>query len=70
VYGNIAVKIIKDYTLRCLEYICSVASPLRQHWPLLLSLYSRPFNREDTDTCTLLHNLHHSTVLSIFLIAQ
>jgi len=45
VYGNIAVYIkycavcLKiDYTLRCLEYICSVSSPLRQHW---LSLRSR-----------------------------
>jgi len=39
VYGNIAVCIKycavclkkKDYTIRCLEYICSVSSPLRRH---------------------------------------
>ena len=43
-YGNIAVYIryfavcLKiDYTLRCLEYTCSVYSPL---------------NRENTDKCT------------------
>jgi len=46
VYGNIAVYInyctvcLKvDYTLRCLEYICSVSSPLRRHG---LSLSSHP----------------------------
>jgi len=56
VFGNIAVYIkycvvcLKiDYTLRCLEYICSVSSPLRRHG---LSLRS-PLNREDTDKCTL-----------------
>jgi len=38
VYGNIAVyetialSVYKiDYTLKCLEYICSVSSPLRRH---------------------------------------
>ena len=42
-----------DYTLRCLEYICSVSSQLRR-----LREYSpcacpvRPLNREDTDKCT------------------
>jgi len=46
VYGNIAVYIkycavcLKiDYTLRCLEYICSVPLPLRRH---RLSLCSHP----------------------------
>jgi len=46
VYGNIAVYIkycavcLKtDYTLRCLEYTCSVSSPLRRHG---FSLRSRP----------------------------
>jgi len=46
VYGNIAVYInycavcLKiDYTLRCLEYMCSQSSPLRSHG---LSLRSRP----------------------------
>ena len=30
VYGSIALSVYKiDYTLRCLEYICSVSSPLR-----------------------------------------
>jgi len=32
VYENIALSDYKtDYTLRCLEYICSVSSPLRRH---------------------------------------
>jgi len=34
VYGNIALSVYKIeymYTLRCLEYICSVSSPLRRH---------------------------------------
>jgi len=36
VYGHIAVygalSVYKiDYTLRCLDYICSVCSPLRSH---------------------------------------
>jgi len=42
VYGNIAVYrkycVVcpnKDYTLRCLEYMCSVSSPLRRHEVLL-----------------------------------
>jgi len=42
VYGNIAVYIkycddcLKiDYTVRCLEYICSVSAPLRHHGLLL-----------------------------------
>jgi len=42
VYGTIAMSVYKvDYSLRCLEYICSVSAPLR------------PLNHEDTDTCTL-----------------
>ena len=45
VYGNIAMFVYKiNITLRCLEYICSVSSPLRHHGPL---------NRQDTDKCTL-----------------
>ena len=28
-YSAVCLKI--DYTLRCLEYICSVVSPLRRH---------------------------------------
>jgi len=40
VYGHIAMSAYKiDYALRCLEYICSVSSPLRRHG---LSLHSRP----------------------------
>jgi len=32
VYGNIVMSVYKiDYTLRCLEYICSVSSPLRRY---------------------------------------
>jgi len=39
VYGNIALSVYKiDYTLRCLEYMCSVSAQLR---------------REDTDKCIL-----------------
>jgi len=32
-YGNIALSVCLkiDYKLRCLEYICSVSSPLRRH---------------------------------------
>jgi len=38
VYENIALSDYKtDYTLRCLEYICSVSSPLRRHRLLLHS---------------------------------
>ena len=47
VYGNIAVYknyctvlLKKDYTLRYLEFMCSVCSPLRRHG-------------QDTDKCTL-----------------
>ena len=45
-YCAVCLKI--DSTHRCLEYICSVSSPLRRHG---LSLRSRPMplNREDTD---------------------
>jgi len=40
VYGNIAMSVNKiDYTLRCLEYICSVSSPVRRRSN---SLRSRP----------------------------
>jgi len=40
VYANIALSVYKiDYTLRCLEYICSVYSQLRRHG---LQLSSRP----------------------------
>jgi len=40
VYENIAMYVYKkEYSLRCLEYICSVSSSLRRHG---LSLYSRP----------------------------
>jgi len=39
VYGNIALSVYTiDYTLRCLEYMCSVSAQLR---------------REDTDKCIL-----------------
>ena len=55
-YGNIAVYVqycvvcLKiDYTLRCLECMCSVPSPLRRHGLLRLT----PLNREDTDKCSL-----------------
>ena len=41
-----------DCTLRCLEYICSVSSPLNKT-PQALARPSRPLNREDTDKCTL-----------------
>ena len=45
VYGNIALTDYKiDYTLRCLEYICSVSSPLRTPQTL---------THIDTDKCTL-----------------
>ena len=50
VYGNIVMytkycAVYKiDYTLRCLEYICSGSSPLSR----LMT-----FNLEDTDKCTL-----------------
>jgi len=38
VYGNIALSVYKtDYTLRCLEFICSVSSPLRRQGLLLHS---------------------------------
>jgi len=38
IYGNIALSVYKmDYTLRCLEYICSVSSPLWHHRILLRS---------------------------------
>ena len=43
VYGNIAMYITycavclyMDFTLRCLEYICSVSSPLRRHGLLMV----------------------------------
>jgi len=39
VYETIAMYVYKkEYTVRCLEYICSVSSPLRRHG---LTLYSR-----------------------------
>jgi len=38
VYGHIALSVYKIvYTLRCLEYICSVSSSLRRHGLLLCS---------------------------------
>jgi len=38
VYGNIALSVYKiDFTVRCLEYICSVSSQLRRHGLLLHS---------------------------------
>jgi len=44
VYGNIAVYIKywadclkKEYRLRCLDYTCSVSSPLRRHRLLMSS---------------------------------
>jgi len=41
VCGIIALYVYKiEYTLRCLEYICSVSSPLRR---FVLSLRSRPY---------------------------
>jgi len=40
-YCAVCLKI--EYTLRCLEYMCSFFSPLRLHGPL---------NHEDTDKCT------------------
>ena len=59
VYGNItmyvhycAVCLKIDYTLRCLEYMCSVSSPLRRHGLSLLWRPCRHLNRDDTDTCT------------------
>ena len=47
-YCTVCFKI--DYTLRCVEYICSLSPPLRRH---RYSLHSQPLNREDTDTCAL-----------------
>ena len=38
-YGNIAVYGLKiDYTIRCLEYICSVSSTLK-HWQMYSNYY-------------------------------
>jgi len=37
VYGNIVLSVyILDYTLRCLEKICSVSSPLKPHRLLIV----------------------------------
>ena len=49
VYGNIARSVLKiEFTPRCVEYICSVSSPLKT--PQALTF--RALNREDTDKCT------------------
>ena len=50
-YCGVCLKI--DYTLRCLEYICSVSLPLSRH-RLSLRLPLRPLNCEDTDKSTLM----------------
>jgi len=45
VYGNITLCLYKlNYTLRCLEYICSVSQLLRRHGLLIV---------KHTDKCTL-----------------
>jgi len=51
VYGNIAVYIkyctvcLKlGYTLRCLEYICSVSSPLKRHKLLIVKTMTNVLN--------------------------
>jgi len=49
--GSVCLKI--DYTLRCLEYICSVYSPFRRHGLSSCSCALGSLNREDTDNCTL-----------------
>ena len=51
VYENIALSVYQiDYTLRCLENICQLSSPVSHHE---LSLRSPLINREDTDICSL-----------------
>ena len=47
-YCAVCLKI--DYTLRCLDYICSVSSRLQES---RCACAHRPLNREDTDNCTI-----------------
>ena len=49
VYKTLRCLSKQQYKLRCLEYICSVFSPLILRCACAL----RPLNREDTDKCTL-----------------
>ena len=54
VYGNIALSVDKiDYTLRCLEYICSVSSPYTDATGSRCARALMPLNRGYTDNCTL-----------------
>ena len=50
-YCTVCLKI--EYTPRCLEYICSVSSPLRRHGLSLRAHALSALNREDTYKCTL-----------------